>query len=315
MKAIGGFFELELNNFGEYHKNAIRLNTGRNALEYVLKCFKFNKIYIPYYTCDVILEPINKLNLKYEFYNINDRFEPLISNINKGSAILYTNYFGICDAQVGIVTKKFNNVIIDNCQSFFSVPDKKAVATFYSCRKFFGVPDGAYLYIKKTLRKKLDMDISEKRISHLIKRIEFGPEKAYLLFKKNDYKLKNQPIRNMSSLTRALMANIDYTKVKQKRRQNFLYLHERLHKYNDLIIDYKDYRIPMIYPFLVNYGSKIKEKLIDNRIYVATYWPNVKMWTKCDSFEHYLAENLVSLPIDQRYNLDDLKIIISVLNG
>ena len=34
--SIGGYFELELPQGEEYHKNAIRLNTGRNAFEYGL---------------------------------------------------------------------------------------------------------------------------------------------------------------------------------------------------------------------------------------------------------------------------------------
>jgi len=36
MNAIGGYFELELPYGEEYHKNAIRLNTCRNAFEYIL---------------------------------------------------------------------------------------------------------------------------------------------------------------------------------------------------------------------------------------------------------------------------------------
>jgi hypothetical protein len=34
MQPIGGYFELELRKGKEYHTDAIRLNTGRNALEY-----------------------------------------------------------------------------------------------------------------------------------------------------------------------------------------------------------------------------------------------------------------------------------------
>ena len=37
MKTIGGYFELELKKNEEYHKDALSLNTGRNALEYILK--------------------------------------------------------------------------------------------------------------------------------------------------------------------------------------------------------------------------------------------------------------------------------------
>jgi hypothetical protein len=37
MNPIGGYFELELRKSDEYHKEAIRLNTGRNALKLILK--------------------------------------------------------------------------------------------------------------------------------------------------------------------------------------------------------------------------------------------------------------------------------------
>ena len=50
MKVIGGYFELadieQANNFP--HKNGILLNTGRNALEYILSSIKDVKlIYLP----------------------------------------------------------------------------------------------------------------------------------------------------------------------------------------------------------------------------------------------------------------------------
>ena len=57
MSAIGGYFELELNKQGEYHQDAIRLNTGRNALEYIILANNYKKIYIPYITCAVLLQP------------------------------------------------------------------------------------------------------------------------------------------------------------------------------------------------------------------------------------------------------------------
>ena len=63
MKVIGGYFELadieQANNFP--HKNGILLNTGRNALEYILSSIKDVKlIYLPYFTCEVVLEPIKR---------------------------------------------------------------------------------------------------------------------------------------------------------------------------------------------------------------------------------------------------------------
>ena len=44
---------------------------GRSALYFILKEIKnkINKIYVPFYLCESILQPIKELNLKYEFYN------------------------------------------------------------------------------------------------------------------------------------------------------------------------------------------------------------------------------------------------------
>lgn len=92
LKPIGGYFGLELSQKEEYHKDAIRLNTGRNSLEYILKVKQYDKIYIPYYTCEVVLEPINKLNIEYGFYSINERLEPIINfEIKDNEAIILNN--------------------------------------------------------------------------------------------------------------------------------------------------------------------------------------------------------------------------------
>ena len=59
-EAIGGYFELELSKGEHYHKGALRLNTARNCLEYIMLARKYAKIYIPYYTCEVMLQPFHK---------------------------------------------------------------------------------------------------------------------------------------------------------------------------------------------------------------------------------------------------------------
>ena len=53
--------------------------------------------------------------------------------------------------------------------------------------------------------------------------------------------------------------------------------------------------------------------MIENKVFVATYWPNVLEWTDEDSVEYEMAEKLVPLPIDQRYSAADMHYILSVL--
>ena len=55
MKEIGGYFGLERFTGKEYYDSLISLNTGRNALAYLLKSRTIKKIYIPYFLSHIIL--------------------------------------------------------------------------------------------------------------------------------------------------------------------------------------------------------------------------------------------------------------------
>jgi hypothetical protein len=255
MKAIGGYFGFELNKNIEYHHSAIALNTARNAFEYLLIVNKYNKVYIPFYTCEVLLEPLVKLKIDYEFYSINQDFEPIFDFdlMQKNEGFLYTNYFGLKDLFIRKLVKKINNLIIDNAQSFFSIPIKNC-DTFYSSRKFFGVPDGSYLYSKNKLEQELEQDFSNQRCQHLLKRIDQSAEDGYLSFLENDSLLKNQPIKKMSQLTKSILCNIDYENCKIIRKQNFENLDNNLRTSNVLKFNLSTIENPMVYPYLMNHN-------------------------------------------------------------
>jgi len=310
IKTIGGYFDLELNSGRHFHNNAIRLNTGRNAFEYILRVKKYKKIFLPYFTCDAMLEPIYKLGLMYEFYSINEDFSPQFDliQLNKDEAFVYTNYFGLCNHIVSDLSKKASNIIIDNSQAFFTkrVYD---VDTFYSARKFFGVPDGAYLYTNKLLKKKLERDISYSRMSHLLIRKDTTAEYGYRYFENNDISLSNNDIKHMSRLTDAILESIDYTHVLRKRRENFIFLFDSLKEKNKLIFNLDRDVVPLVLPYWSE-DITLKERLKANKIYCATYWPNIKKWCNPNSLEYRLMNEVVYLPIDQRYDIQDLKRVL-----
>jgi hypothetical protein len=309
---IGGYLGLELPRGKEFYPDLVRLNTGRNALEYILRQKKYTKIYIPYFTCEVLLEPINKLGVVYQFYAIDDQLDPVIDfEIEHHEVFLYTNYFGIKQETVKQLSHQITNLIIDNSQGFFSEP-LQGIDTFYSCRKFFGVPDGAYLQIKKRLNKKLIVDSSVCRFSHLIKNLDKGVEAGYSDYIANNRDLENNDIKIMSPLTQRILSGIDYEECAAIRERNFNFLHKHLSEHNSLKFDISKSTSPLVYPFLFN-NRHLKVHLIQKKIFVATYWPNVFKWTSKGMFENYLAHNLVPLPIDQRYNLQDMFLMLNTL--
>lgn len=315
MNPIGGYFELELNQGKEYHADAIKLNLGHTAFEYVLRAKNVKRVFIPYYTCEVMLEPLKRTGMTYEFYHIDNKLEPIFdyNSLNFSDYFLYTNYFGIKDKFIDRLSNIIKNLIIDNSQAFFSMP-RKGVDTFYSPRKFFGVPDGGYLYTDKILDQELEIDNSSDRFGHLIGRIENGAEESYLEFKESDHKLFNQPIKQMSRITQRLLQSINYSQITEIRRRNFQYLHEDLASKNLLNFDLNSEFVPMVYPYWTN-EEGLRNLLIENKIYVAQYWPNVLKWVNLGSNEFKLVSNIVHLPLDQRYNFDNLENIINIIKN
>ena len=309
-KSIGGYFDLELRNTGVYYPKAIALNTARNAFEYVLKVRKYKKVYIPYFTCEVLLEPFKKLKVDYEFYHIDERFEPIFNydNIKLEEGFLYTNYFGLKDAFINDLSTIVSNLIIDNAQSFFSEPIIN-VDTFYSARKFFGISDGAYLFCNKNLNEEFEQDKSYNRMSHLLIRADQNAEVGYSEFSINDAALVNQPIKRMSNLTHKILNSIDYELVKTKRIENFQFLNRFLKDRNLLKFEESNTQVPLVYPFWTK-DVTFKKKLNNHKIYTASYWPNVKKWCKKDCLEVQLTNELIHLPIDQRYTIEDMRKIL-----
>lgn len=311
-KTIGGYFQLSLEKGEEYYPNLIKLNTSRNAFEYILIIKGYTKVYIPYYICEVMLEPLVRLNIPYQFYNINKNLEPVFDfEVGPTECLLYTNYFGLKQETVKWLRENINNLIIDNAMAFFSKP-LHDTDTFYSCRKFFGVPDGAYLQIDTDERLVLEKDCSVERLSHLTKSIDFGIEPCYDTFLENEAKLKDNDIKHMSSLTQALLRNINYREIKNKRIENFNFLHDNLFLANELTIGFSEGVPALVYPLLIS-KKGVKAKLIESKIFVPTYWPNVLKWTTPDMFEYQLTKRMIFLPIDQRYDLNDMAYMIDVL--
>lgn len=318
MNSIGGYFELELptkdKNF--IHSGCVLVNSGRHALEYILKVLgpKIVKIWIPYYTCNVILEPINRLGIKYEFYHINAKFE-INDEIHpkNGEYVIANNYFGIKDHYIKQISRIYkNHLIVDNSQSWYA-PELLGINSFYSPRKFFGVPDGGAAWVTGVLNVDLKKDFSYDRCSHLLKRIDLGAQEGFNDFHANSTNIGQQPLMQMSTLTKRLLSSIDFDWIKITRRSNYEILAEALNPYNQLILpSLNSFECPMVYPFLTD-NDLLRQHLIDNKIFVATYWPNVLKLCHEDSIESNLAKYLIPLPIDQRYNELDMRRIIDII--
>ena len=218
---IGGFIGLELKNGRHFHKNAILLNSARNALRYAIRAYKIQKIHAPFYTCPVVWDAINAESCELVPYEIDENFMPK-AEFGAGDFVLYTNYFGVCTAQVKTLAKCYKNLLVDNAMGFFT--PHFGLASFYSPRKFFGVADGGILLCEAKLGEKFPKDTSYQRFSQFLKRIDLGSEPAYKDYRQSEDSLDNAPIKEMSSLTQTILRACNYERARRKRVSNFDFL-------------------------------------------------------------------------------------------
>jgi hypothetical protein len=218
------------------------------------------------------------------------------------------NYYGqLSDARILACKQTYGNVIVDNVQAFFAKPIP-GVDTLYSCRKFFGVPDGAYL---ATDAPALDLaqDVSKDRMKHVLGRFEGTSASDYYGdFKENDHSFRELPLMEMSRLTKNLLGALDYERIRKQRNANWAKLHEALCCYNRLQLIAPDG--PYMYPFYCENGMDIKKQLAEEKIFIPTLWPNVP--EDCQLEKDY-AQNILPLPVDQRYGAEEMEYVITHL--
>jgi len=293
---IGGYLEFERYGGKEYHANCLKLNTARNCLEYLIVARNIKKMWISRWNCSAIFNIRRNNGVELSFFDLDDNFKPVLpDSYVRGDFVYVVNYYG------QLFGYQRDNMILDNVQAFFQRPEKNT-DTIYTCRKYFGVSDGAYLYTDCTLNRELKRDESAERIQYLAGRLEKSGADYYGEFQKNEQILDGLPLMTMSMLTENILRSINYMEVKRKREENFAFLNERLESVN--MMDVKCPEGPFAYPMRVKDGDRIRSILRQKKIYIAKLWPNVR-----DSIEKTFADDVLPLPCDQRYSIDQMRII------
>lgn len=307
MKEIGGYIELDTFRGKMLYDNGIKLNCGRNALAYVIKAKKIRNILMPKFMCDSCDLIFKQNNVNVRYYSIGLDFNPILEEQLADEWLYVVNFYG----QVFIqdILNNYKRVICDNAQAYFQEP-LKGVDTLYTCRKFFGVSDGAILYTDKKLEN-LPIDESHDRMHFLLGRYEKSASEFYNEYVANNDFLEYEPIKLMSRLTNNILHGIDYEYVKNRRTENFTYLNEKLFSVNKLQL-----KIPQgafMYPLYVNNGGVLRKKLQERKIYIPILWPSVFAICTDDELEYDMAKNILPLPVDQRYSLEDMKYLVDCI--
>ncbi|MCD7715481.1 MAG: hypothetical protein LUI39_03375 [Lachnospiraceae bacterium] len=338
----GGYLPFETRTGEDYfsrcgEEHVLRTNSGKAAIYYALKAAKPRKVYAPYYLCGSVRRMLAEGGIEVELFFLDERMLPRLQNVEKDAAVLLVNYYGVMEEQIRDTAGRFPSVIIDNAHAFFAEPIlREGVWNVYSCRKFVGAPDGGYL-VSASLPGALTPDTSQPdtlqpgtsmadasgfhlepdrvsaHFSYLTTSLEYGMNAAYQEKQAADrYFYGNYA--GMSRISRGMLSAADYAYIREKREENYSRLHEKLKAVNQLKLP--DTVPAWLYPFWPGErGASLRSELVAEKIYTPTLWRELLCPDFEGTLEYRLSREAIFLPVDQRYDREDMDELAGRVTG
>ena len=285
---------------------------GRTAFKYgliYLGLKKDEKIMLPEYICDILLDPLKDLGIKPIFYEINDDFTTNWKSLRKKyqssvKAIVVINYFGFEEEKkkFSVFCKKKNLFLIeDDCHSL-KINNKKlgnySDFIFYSIRKLLTKTySGGVLKInfKKSNNIKLYQNLSKYHVN--IKTIlnnflenNFLTFKRFLknkFFKMPNYiklnSIKNEKINQdflIDDLSKSIFLKKKFNDIQKKRYENYITWKKLCKKNKSIEIIKRNFNknnIPWVFPVYIK-DFKVRKKIFNfgwQNGYSITSWPSL----------------------------------------
>lgn len=305
---IGGYFGLDIPDYGDLYPDSIKFQSGRAAMRAVLECNGIKRVMMPAYNCGSIHKAAVDAGVEVETYDLDESLYPknLPPKLPDQCVVMYVNYFGLSLRNVARLHEAIpaDRLIIDNSQALFA-SHTEALATIYSPRKFAGLPDGGLLMASTSLS--ITSPIEEDhgsfdRMKHLLVRMAYSAREGYGDFHSARDSIRDTSPLAMSRLTRCLMKSIQWNQVVERRRENYLIMAGMMNSINEMHWTLGENDAPLCYPLTLRGReiNKVKKDLAEHNVFTATYWPDAAPRIKVGTIEETLLNETLFLPIDQR---------------
>lgn len=346
--SIGGQFQYDPKLFYDTPIRSVDkllFDGASSSLRFIISKLNFKSdeyVLLPSYLCPTIIENFNKMNVNIIFYSINyDLSINLVDlksklNNNKIKAIYFIEYFGMHHNDETIeflkmMKSKGYTIIQDAVHTLYLDEYDNFIGTycFNSLRKY-GPIDGSVLlsdfnfhlhkhYGYNTEYINTIMEARNEKYKYLKGEIVYediflNEFKRAEEFYQNNKELSILPFNKEKELEKL---NLEY--IKKKRIENFKYLYELLKEKNNIKIVTTKERLKNSIPFamiiLIDSRDMVREKLFNKRIFCPILWDI----NKCDYIKNFkeslkISQRILMIPIDQRYDKEDIRKFVEVFN-
>lgn len=337
---IGGMFGLELGNgAGIVAMSALPkilttpslllLATARSAFALLAKTLRPSTIWLPSYLCGVVVRALSLPFLALRYYPVDENLmifdDTWLASVREGDIVVFIDYFGFnfWNEYGGHARQRGAWVVEDACQamlnSSFSEYSHYIIA---SPRKFVGVPDGGILVtqagaiLPDTPTATLPIHWWLQSLQASVLRAEFdkhgGERRWFQLFQTTEAACPFEPMR-MSELSSVLLLNVvNWSDFINRRRENYYYLANAL---SDIVMfpELPDGVVPLGFPVRLRERDGVRQAFFNEEIYPVIHWPLDGIVPLDFKESHALAQQILTLSCDQRYDEPDLERMIAVI--
>jgi hypothetical protein len=326
-KVIGGVFGLEqglnvnASNPSFLNGCELLLVNARSGIRLLLQLLVPRRIWLPSYLCGSILQALDGTAAQICFYAVDEGLRPSSSwlvEVRKGDLVLLIDYFGFpCDATFVQGAQQQGAWVLEDASQALLTRETGLGADFvvFSPRKFLGVPDGGILRLNRPIgeynvdwqrpprqwwRRALQTTLLRHRFD-----MHGGSRHWFRLFQQVEAEAPIGPIA-MSELSRIILRNrVDYALICRGRRENYQYLAGRL---GDLALlpHLPAGVVPLGFPVRLRERDRVRQKMFEHAIYPPVHWPISGTVPERFQDSHKLASEIMTLPCDQRYTIEDM---------
>lgn len=321
MKKIGGFFGLHLPEQAARH-NFLTLwglqrrphrffANGRSALHQALIECSPKTLWLPAFCCASLM-PATKVAVR--FFPITSAFSPdvdfLKTHVQAGDAVLAIDYFGLNPSRDFLhhaASTPGITWIEDRAQAMLPARKAWGDCVIYSPRKLLGVPDGGILVGAQGEETSWNADPAF--IHAALLRYEDEEEQhndtwyAAFTAQENAQRVSDT---GMSRIGRHILAATDPRPLIRARQRNYATLNRLLPGRALIDANPRDF-VPLGFPLRVRDRRKTVDTLAASGIFTGHYWPDMPSPAAEFVEAHRLAEELVLLPVDHRYDAQDMQ--------
>ncbi|MBR1762681.1 MAG: DegT/DnrJ/EryC1/StrS aminotransferase family protein [Eubacterium sp.] len=325
----------------EFNKEYFK--SGRNAIKALCEGIGINckRVLLPIYTCSTVIQPFVDAGWEIKYYGILNDLSIDVGSLEKvyyefsPSIVFVQSYFGFntTNKNINLFLKLKNDgaiIVEDITQSLFSLHYIE-FADYYvaSLRKFLAIPDGGVLISKNALSisgiqhcdKKL-VDMAFEAFNHKADymKSDSATEKERFLKEYSQYCERlalNSELTEISDDSMSIFNFANTDNLAKIRIDNYNYLFENtlhMHTVAPVLTIADKGIVPLYYPiYAAGHRDELQSFLKEHRIYCPVIWPKPEYVDATETEAEYIYNNIICIPIDQRYNVEDMQRIIELL--